>query len=202
MPFTRRGFVRGALVATAALAAGGSGAWLLRDDAVRRARRAYHQLTDPPVPPAPTGPLDAATAAALAAAAEALVGEAGRRSHYLESFRWRAAQLPGRRRLYRRFTRLVDAAAAGAGAARFAHLDPGSRRRLLARLFPAGRLRRALLGWAAGERMLLRRHVVREILEVYAATDAWTDLGYGSWPGTAQGLAAYREPPPGAEGPA
>lgn len=201
MSVTRRRLLQGTAAAVAA-AAGGAGAWLLRDELAGAARGLYHRLADPPLPPAPPGELDAATAAVLRAAAVALVGEAGAAVRYAAPFRWHAAHRPGHLELYRRFARFVAAAAAERGAAGFTALPVAQRRALLARHFPGGRLRGVLTGWRRPEQRLLRRHVVRPILEVYAATDAWVDLGYGGWPGTARGLDAYRQPPPGAAAPA
>jgi hypothetical protein len=145
------------------------------------------------MPPSPPGALDDDTARTLRAAAEALVGEAGRDERYAAPFRWRAAHLPGYLELYRRFSRFVDT-----GGSRFVSLSAAERRRRLGRRFPGGRLRHLLTGWAAPERMRMRRNVIEEILAVYAATDAWSDLGYQTWPGAVRGLEAYREPPPGA----
>lgn len=195
---SRRRLLQGAAAAAAAVAAGGAGTWLLRDELAGAARGLYHRLADPPLPAAPPGELDAATATTLRAAAVALVGEAGAAARYAVPFRWRAAHRPGHLEVYRRFARFVDAAAVELGAAGFTALPAEQRRALLARHFPGGRLRGALTGWRRPQRRLLRRHVVRPILEVYAATDAWVDLGYGGWPGTARGLNAYRQPPPGA----
>ena len=211
MELSRRELLQMTAAATGVLAAAGTGAWWFRDDLHRRARRLYHRLADPPLPPSPPGGLDDETVHTLRAAAEALVGEAGRQDRYLSPFRWRAAHLPGHRELYRRFTRRVDRWARGddvtvgvrTGSATgrtspFASLPAAERRRLLHRRFPGGRLRHVLLGWRDADRMRMRRYVVQEILALYAATDAWTDLGYESWPGAVRGLDLYREPPPGA----
>lgn len=189
---SRRKLLKGTVAAVGLAVAGGAGLLAWRDELHRHVHRGvrdlYQRLTDPPPPASPPGELDAATTTALAAAAEALVGEAGRAPRYLDPFRWRAANLPGYLDVYRRFARFVDTSA-------FAALPPEDRRRLLVARFPPGRLRQALLGWMAPERGLLRRHVVEEILATYAATDAWTDLGYDGWPGQPRGLDAYRRPP-------
>lgn len=198
MELSRRELLQMTVAATGILAAGGTGAWWFRNDLYRRARPLYHRLVDPPLPPSIPGELDEETEGTLRAAAEALVGEAGRESRYLSPFRWRAAHLPGYRGLYRRFTHFVDAEAGDGKASRFAALPTAERRRLLSGRFPGGRLRHVLLGWRDPDRMRMRRHVVQEILATYAATDAWTDLGYESWPGAVRGLDLYREPPPGA----
>ncbi len=195
MELSRRKLLQGLAVTAGLVAAGGVGLAFWRDDLHRGARDLYHRLTDPPPPDSPTGPLDPATAAVLGAAAEGLVGPGGRGGHYLAPFRWRAAHLPGYLDVYRRFARFVDAGARRHGGSGFPALPPEHRRRLLAAWFPPGRLRQALLGWAAPERGLLRRHVVEEILFVYSATDAWTGLGYDGWPGQPRGLEAYRRPP-------
>jgi len=194
MKTTRRKLLQGVLAGLGALAAGGAGAYFWADDLYRRARRLYH---GPPLPASPPGPLDEETADTLRAAAEALVGEAGRSDRYLAPFRWRADHVPGHLETYRRFAGFVDERARRQGAARFVALSTGGRRRLLSRWFPGGRMRHLVTGWMAPERRLLRRHVVREILAVYAATDAWVDLGYGGSPGEVRGLEAYRHPPPG-----
>jgi hypothetical protein len=41
--------------------------------------------------------------------------------------------------------------------------------------------------------------VVREILDLYAATGAWRVLGFGPPPGLPRGLGAYTRAPEGAE---
>jgi hypothetical protein len=193
MELSRRRLLAGLLTAAGAALAGGSGAFVFRHRLHAGARGLFHHLTDPPLPPSPPGELDSATAAVLAAVAEGLVGEAGRHDRYLSPFHWRAAHLPGHREVYRRFAAFAETAAPG-----FAVLPATARRRLLAGWFPGGRWRHLVTGWASPQRMLLRRHVVGLVLEVYAATDAWADLGYGAWPGVAQGLDSYRGRPPGA----
>jgi len=49
---------------------------------------------------------------------------------------------------------------------------------------------------ADGLRTLYHRHIVREVLALFARTDAWILLGYEAWPGTARGFTRYVQAPP------
>lgn len=188
MAISRRTMLRGSLAA-AGVAAAGAGVLVVREgpglaSALReRARRA----ASPRLPPAPPGPLEPETLQALLAAAGAWVGRAAERPQYAELYRSRAASLSGYLRLYRRFADRLGP--------RFAGLSRDERLAAVADLAPPGRLARLRLGLAGDERLLFRRYVAVETLALYAATDAWTALGYAAWPGTPRGLSSYTRPP-------
>lgn len=199
MRFTRRSVVGGTL-AGAGLAAGGL--LVRRVPGPNEVRRLARGAASPALPEAEPGPIEEATLHTLLAVARALVDGAARSPRYAELFRSRAERVPGYLRLYRRFARRLEresATSAGRPVA-FEDLPPERARRLVDRLAPPGRLARLTLGLAGDERALFRARVSLEVLELYAATDAWTALGYGAWPGRPRGLRDYRQPPPGARG--
>lgn len=182
MRFARRRFL--AALGVAAAAAAGFG-WSRREPLAR-------WLLGVTLGGERPGPLRDATAATLRAATLALLHDRVEPSHYLEAFRWRAANVRGARALYERFEAAVDRAAARAGHDAFRFAPPEARRRILERMLPARgwtRVRRALVGrdesrWA--------RHVVREIFRRFSRTDAWVLSGYDAWPGMPRAIARLR----------
>lgn len=188
MPLSRRSLLRAGLVAAGA-AAGWGGFVALREgpETVASWRARLREAASPALPPAPTGPLDEGTLDALLAAAGAWVGDAAGEPRYAALYRSRAESLPGYLRLYRRFVERL-----GPG---FAAQTRDERLAAVTDLAPPGRLARVRLGLAGDERLLFRRFVALETLTLYAATDAWTALGYAAWPGTPRGLEAYTRPP-------
>ncbi len=111
---------------------------------------------------------DLATARILLAATAAVVGMSFERSHYESYFTWRLAHLPDASAAYRRAAASLERAAREELGAAFDRASDRDRARLCERcLDPALR---------------------REILELFAATDAWTALGYDGWPGMARGF--------------
>jgi len=203
---TRRKLLLGAATLTGA-AAGGVG--LLR---ARGLLPWLRRTASPGLSNAAPGPLAAPLRETLLAAVEALLAAAEATAGplkddpqaaasfdarpYAEMLRSRAEGIAGYRQLYRRFAAAADRRAAEAGAPSFAAAPPALRRRLLADLCPPGRLARLRLGLTDADRARFRLYVVQEILDLYAATGAWTALGYAAPPGVPRGLDAYTGPPP------
>lgn len=192
MPLSRRTFLRAVSAAAAAGGAAVLGVW----GTVRTAAR---RLGPPVVDDAATGALSAAQLRTLLAASAAVAGATIRPEHYAAFFQWRAAHLRGHRRLYARFCVAVDRAARAARGTSFADCQVEAQRRILERAFRArataassrSTLRRILeYDW-----QLYERHILREALAVFAATDAWLLLGYDAWPGIPRGFERYRRAP-------
>ncbi len=189
MPLSRRTFLRAVSVGAAA----GSTAAL---GLLGAARLVTRRLGPPVVDDAATGELSVTQLRTLLAAAAAVAGAPIRQEHYAAFFRWRAAHLRGHRRLYARFCAAVDRAAWGAEGVAFADSPTEAQHRILERAFraradaavPGPWLRRLLeYDWH-----LYERHILREVLAVFAATDAWLLLGYDAWPGSPRGFERYR----------
>lgn len=197
MALSRRTLLRGSLAAAGAAAVWGGYTALRRGPGLlSRFRSAARRAASTALPPASPGTLADATLRPLLAAADAVLGEPAARPQYAELLCSRAEALPGYRSLYERFAaRLEEEAGAG-----FPDLPRARRLEVVTRLAPPGRLARLRLGLAGDERALFRRYVVVELLSLYAATDAWTALGYGGWPGVPRGLTGYRRPVAGTRG--
>jgi len=163
----------------------------------------FRSVPRPPGPPTlsgtATGAVSAETLETLLAATRAVVLEPIEATHYAAFFRWRAAHLPGHYALYERFRATVDGIARREEGLLFAQCAVASQRRILrpaldvrseqaARSRPASRDER---DWA-----LYHRHIVREVLALFARTDAWILLGYDAWPGTPRGFTRYVQAPP------
>jgi hypothetical protein len=192
MPLSRRTFLRAVSVGAAAGSAAVMGV-------LGAARVVARRLGPPVLAPAATGELSAAQLRTLLAAAAAVAGAPIRQEHYAAFFRWRAAHLRGHRNLYVRFCAAVDRAAWSMQGAAFAYCQAGTQQRILERAFraradaavPGPWLRRVLeYDWH-----LYERYILREVLAVFAATDAWLLLGYDGWPGTPRGFVRYRRAP-------
>lgn len=196
---SRRTFILLALGTVAAVATGG---WLSRRVGRRAAERYYRALVAFP-DDTPTGPLTTNTAAVLRAVAAALLPAGVHTSRYEAQFRWRATNRPGYRDLYERFAAALDRAARDAGQTGFASAESRTQQQILERLVDARRvvLRRDLVGAlriALFERdwLLFERYVTRDVLALFAHTDAWLLAGYPSHPGEPRGLDTYRQPVP------
>ncbi|MEJ6020815.1 hypothetical protein [Ramlibacter sp. PS4R-6] len=120
----------------------------------------------------------------LRASAEAITGVAPLRGHYEAYWRYHALHDAKRRELYGRFADTVTASAAAAGIADFAAASPQSRLAVLQGLRSLPEQARAF-----------ERPVFQEILAIFQRTDAWLQLGYEAWPGSARGLDEYRRAP-------
>ena len=122
------------------------------------------------------GELDDEIVAMLLATAECITGVRPLRGNYEHYFRHHAASKPGYRALYLRFCELLHDHG-------FAHAEPHAQ----ARIIEAVR--------ATQLDATMAQAIVRETLAVFERTDAWLQLGYKSWPGSARGLDLYREAP-------
>ncbi len=179
VPERRKLSRRRLLWALAAVVLAAIAGWRFRSWFRGPAVAAYRRLAHPRLDPTPTGALDPATVAVLVATAEALVDMPLDATRYGEYFRWRAQHVPGYLTLY----------------TEFATGDPQFRRRLIARARSgAGRVRKALDGVLRRDQLRYERYVLREILELFDATDAWVLLGYEDWPGLPRGLESYTRP--------
>jgi hypothetical protein len=192
MTLSRRTFLGAVSVFAAAGGAAGFG--------LRQATHLVTRRLGPPViDDAPTGELSVIQLRTLLAAAAAVAGAPIRQEHYAAFFRWRAAHLRGHARLYARFCAAVDRAAHGAAGVAFAGCGVEVQRRILERAFRA-RADAAVTGVSLRRLLdydwrLYERHILREVLALFAATDAWVLLGYETWPGTPRGLERYRRAP-------
>jgi hypothetical protein len=189
MSLSRRGFL--GAVSVGAAAAGASGLGVLR-----AARVVARRLGPPVVDDATPGELGADQLQTLLAAAAAVAGATIRQEHYAAFFQWRAAHVHGHLRLYERFCAAVDRAARGLEGVTFAGCSPATQHRILDRAFRA-RTDAAVPGpWLRRLReydwQLYERHILREVLALFAVTDAWLLLGYDAWPGTPRGFERYR----------
>jgi hypothetical protein len=111
---------------------------------------------------------------ALVLAAEAIIALPVETSLYRDYFRWWVERSPAVRARYQRFIAVLDQEARALGVA-FDEADTNQRRALtldLARRRTSGDFIR----------------VKAEILALFVRTDAWLQLGYESWPGTARGF--------------
>lgn len=202
MRITRRnvliGFAAGAgAVGLAGLGAGGAREILPRLRAV----------ATPRLPDGAPGPLTTRQRRILLATAEALLTRTSGRAAgsprpddlapYERLFDARARQLRGYRTLYERFAAAVGREARERAGSDFVTLPAHRRQEILADLCPAGRLARLRTGLTAPDRTRFRLYVVREILDLYAATGAWRVLGFGLPAGLPRGLDAYTRPPEG-----
>ncbi len=181
---TRRRFL--ALFGLAAVAA--ATLWVRRGVVAR-------WLFSAPLSPSRPGPLRDSTADVLRAAVLALLEGRVEPAHYMESFHWRAAHVPGARALYERFEATVDRAARRAGHPGFRSAPRQRQQQILRAMMPARgwtRVRRALV---ARDEARYARHIVREVFRKFAATDAWILAGYDAWPGLPRAIA---HPGPGA----
>jgi len=134
-------------------------------------------------PGAAVGPLEARVEQTLLSALHSVTHEKIELEHYQQFFRWRSEHLPGYRQMYVQFANLLEAIA--------------RKRDGLAFVGRPAADRRALLDSATSDSttLQLRARVLGEALVLFAMTDAWLELGYDSWPGTARGLEAYRSAP-------
>jgi len=205
---TRRKLLIGTAAGAGVLGLAGLGAHGARELIPR-----LRAIATPSLPTGTPGPLPPDDRRVLRAAAAALIHHSPGASHpsagapsdeqlsaserMLES---RARNLPGYRELYGRFVRALEARGAAltprdASSTSFAALSVAHRREILADLCPPGRLARLRTGLTDPDRTRFRLYVVREILDLYAATGAWLVLGFGPPPGLPRGLAAYTRAP-------
>lgn len=194
---SRRRFLRVAGAVSGAALAAGAGTWWA---AKRSAAGFYRRLVE--LPPAAEGPLADRELGALMATTHALVGTEIDDERYADFFRWHAENVPGYRGLYARCASTLDERARAAGRRAFADCDPLIQKKILGRAHQVrdaindnDRLKSLHLAIFDKDWFLYERYVVREILTLFARTDAWILAGYGQPPGVPRGLDAYREAP-------
>jgi hypothetical protein len=120
--------------------------------------------------------VDGAAPRLLTHATEAIVALPIDSQLYEQYFRWRLEHLRPARLLYARFLKALASESKAAGVD-FLAAEPDARRTVLARVSQRGDM--------SGAWPKLRG----EMLALFARTDAWLQLGYESWPGTARGFA-------------
>lgn len=162
----------------------------------------YRHLVE--LPKSPPEPLAAPVLDALNAVTAALVGEALDPMRYDDFFRWKAENAAGYGALYTRFARALDGEAQLAGAARFTSATEPQRLTALAKargvramINTNDRVKGAWFMFFDRDWLLFERYVVREILTLFARTDAWVLAGYGQPPGVPRTIESYLVPPPG-----
>lgn len=185
MSVTRRRFLA---VTALAFGAGVAASW--------RARHVFLPwLLSGALAPSPTGPLRESTRDVLRAAVLALLDDRVEPRHYVDTFCWRAEHVPGALALYERFERAVDRAAVRAGERGFRAASVAIRRRIVDGMRPAGGLTRARRILLDRDEARFARHIVREVFQRFAATDAWVLAGYDAWPGMPRAIARMAPPP-------
>jgi hypothetical protein len=153
-------------------------------------------LVEPDLPlGAAQGPLDEATLQVLQATTAALIEVPVETGHYRDFFQWRSQNVPGYKGLYEQFAASVNAAVGTP----FADSTVFAQRDVLARCLRAGNAAGHLDEVRAGlfdrQWLVYDHYIVREILDLFARTDAWVKLGYETWPGEHRGLYTYTQPP-------
>jgi hypothetical protein len=155
----------------------------------------YQKLAFPTLEDTPTGSLEDRVLQTLMSTTKALAGLPVELAHYEDYFRWHAETVPGYKTLYERFAATVERSAG----CNFSDCDIETQRKILASAFETrtspGRLDRLRRGVLDRDWLLYDEYVVREILALFARTDAWILLGYDAWPGMPRGLESYRQLP-------
>ncbi|MFI5783354.1 hypothetical protein [Nocardia sp. NPDC051570] len=130
--------------------------------------------------PESSTPLEAATTRILLAAAEGVTGLRPLRGHYERYYRHRAARSPHYAQAYTAFANTTQGAALRIARQDFTSLAIPGRRHLLQliRMSPNGQQFEDVF--------------FQETLAIFLKTDAWLQLGYQSWEGSARGLDSYR----------
>ena len=180
---SRRAVLQRISLAGGAIAAASVGAWRL----IRR--KAGPPPTPPPVGEG-AGPPSPATLATLLWFVEAVIGLPIDRAHYETFLRWRCEHLPGYRAMCDALAGALEQAAVARGQPSFAAAAPALQRSLADEI--SASKAPALAGVAT-----LRR----ELLTLFAHTDAWVLSGYDGWPGVPRGFDAYRRAPARRPGP-
>jgi hypothetical protein len=200
MAVTRRRFLRVLGIAAGGAAAAGAIAYRF---AKGRAGEYYRRLVELPAE-GELGAIGDAELEALMAATVSLVGREIDLARYEDFFRWHAEHALGYRRLYSSFTAAVDRAAREAGAPKFAGAPEAIQTAALSKAREVrvainrdDKARALMFAMFDREWLLFERYVVREILTLFARTDAWVLSGYGAPPGLPRGLEAYRRAPEG-----
>jgi hypothetical protein len=189
---TRRRFLRRASIVVGGSVIAAAGAWRYARGA---AADLYRRIVELP-PGGDVAPIDPSELRALIAATKVLLVEGIDERRYEEFFRWKSENAPGYKALYARFRAAVDSGGV------FADAPLEQKRAILAK---AKRVRDVInsddklgaLSIAVFDRDWLQfeRYIVREVLTLFARTDAWLLSGYGPHPGVPRGLEAYRAAP-------
>jgi hypothetical protein len=160
-----------------------------------RRRDLEHWAVGTPLEKTPTGALDERTMRSLLSVTTALLDDRIGLDHYRDFFDWRARNLPGHRTLYVSFADYLDREARRAGVSGFVGASRERKREILAPMRPLHGLKQMSRVMLAPMRARYANHIVREVLRVFAGTDAWILSGYDTWPGQARGLEKYTQPP-------
>jgi hypothetical protein len=200
-PTSRRRFLKVLAAATGGALALGGAAWSYARD---RAATLYRRLAELPKE-GPRGALTDHEVESLLAVTTAIVGTAAAKidaHRYEDFFRWHAENAAGYRQLYERFVKAIDREAMDMGEATFVASGADVRGRALCKAAEVreiiNRGDRAAGFWMAlfdRDWLLFERYVIREILTLFARTDAWIIAGYGPHPGVPRGLDTYKKPP-------
>ncbi len=162
-------------------------------------RSSYDWLAFPGLDNTPTGPLNEQTLKALLATTEVLADNPVEKTHYERFFQWRSENLRGYKNLYERFLRTVNDSARRSHGCDFAECEVATRRRILERSFQvrnaSSRLEKVRIGVLERDWVQFDEYIVREVLSLFARTDAWIALGYDAWPGMPRGFVRYRQAP-------
>ena len=191
MPLSRRALIGLLSVGAAGITAG-----------ALRWRSGLHAPPRPIWPPslddAPTAAVSADGSRTLLAAVRAIILEPIDAAHYATFLNWRAEHLPGYHALYERFRATVDGVARREEGLPFAQCAVASQRRILRPALdvsPEQRPRNLPPRGDERDWALYHLYIVREVLALFARTDAWILLGYEAWPGTPRGFARYVQAP-------
>jgi hypothetical protein len=198
----RRALQLGAIATGGALVAGALATTQLRTIAAAR----YRRLVE--LPKRAPAALDVTVLDVLRRVSSVLLGEGVDEARYDDFFRWKAENAAGYAALYTRFARALDAEARLSGAQGFSAATAEQRHEALSK----ARGVRAMINAndrAAGawymifdrDWLLFERYVMRELLTLFARTDAWVLSGYGQPPGVPRTVESYLQPPSSSEAP-
>jgi len=126
------------------------------------------------------GFLDKEVLQVLMSVTKTILGSSIELSHYQDYFVWHAENLPGYKGLYREFAANLNRRAKRLHGQAFVRCDQVQREDVLNRLFSGAAFQ--------------KYPVIQELMQLYSKTDAWIQLGYNAWPGTARGLDRYTKP--------
>lgn len=185
------------LLGSGAVAGGG---WIVRRFGRGSVERYYRRLVAFP-DQTRAGEIDDDTFALLMTLARLLLPAGAHWPRYEAQFRWRASNRDGYLDLYRRCALALDDAARRAGGTRFETAAGDVQQRIVRRFAEVrtvilDRRRAAALRLAVFEPewLLFERYITRDVLALFARSDAWLLAGYPSHPGMARGLDTYRLP--------
>ncbi|MBP0001949.1 MAG: hypothetical protein J7641_23650 [Cyanobacteria bacterium SID2] len=158
----------------------------------------YQGLRQPD--PTPTGSIASSTLDILGAVTVALLPQDIELTHYQDFFRWRAENLAGFKDLYEKFAETLDQKASQKQNCEFAQCDRETSLSLIQNVLPPqsrarrGRLEEAQMLLFGRDRWLFQEHIINDIFQIFARTDALKAIGYKHWFGQPRGLEEYRRP--------